>query len=331
MSSGQRVRLARLGRAWSKSRVVAQLRACARSSPPLSLRDIRTKRQSLYQAARAYFGSLDKAFSAAGIDDAPLRMLTRWSKQLVTSKILERRERRLPLNPNSLEGARDNELLRQARKRFGSWAAALEAAGLESTAVYRRRRWTREGILAAIRRRAQEGKPLKSTCVQADDPPLYAAAQARLGGWRKAVAAAGLAYTVEPTPLKWTPHEILRVIRERDRRRRSLKASDIQRTIPGLYAAAVRRHGSWSAACGAAGVRLVVVKRPDWTIATLTDALAAFARRHEGLPISSLRSKDSSLLSAVYTRLGSIAEARRRVARHLGGRPHASAPAIDLP
>lgn len=316
MSAGQSRRYARLGRAWSRARVLSELRASARASRPPLLNAIRSKHAPLCHAARVRFGSLEKAFEAAGIDYDAARIATRWSRDLVVTRILQRKRRRLPLNPDSLERCRDNELLRQARKLFGGWAAALTAAGVVPADVYRRRRWTDQEVLDQIRQRADAGRPLVSTRVAADDPPLYAAAQLRFRGWRDAVRSAGLNYEAPWKPTKWTDARILRTIRGLGTHGRSLKASDIKVRLPGLYAATGKRFGSWADVCAAAGVRHTVIKRPDWTQQSLAVALAEFALPRGGLSIRDLRVEDPSLLSAVYAHLGTIQQARRLLSTH---------------
>jgi hypothetical protein len=75
--------------------------------------------------------------------------------------------------------------------RFGSWNAALEAAGLEPR---RRPRFTDEELIAALRALAAElGRPPRSYEMQARrDLPSPGAYQRRFGSWNQALEAAGL-------------------------------------------------------------------------------------------------------------------------------------------
>ena len=59
-----------------------------------------------------------------------------------------------------------NPLIATARRRFGNWGAAVERAGIDYSAIRRRRRWTRELVLAGNpaashvgSRPAQRGNP----------------------------------------------------------------------------------------------------------------------------------------------------------------------------
>jgi hypothetical protein len=71
-------------------------------------------------------------------------------------------------------------------RRFGTFPAALAAAGLPLND--RQARWTRESVIAEIRRRSVDGVAPSSN----DDIALQRAAFYHFGNWRKAVEAAGL-------------------------------------------------------------------------------------------------------------------------------------------
>ena len=81
-----------------------------------------------------------------------------------------------------------------ARRRFGSWANALQAAGITPVRKVRRR-WDRQKVIEAIRQYAGEGLPLQR--VYKTDPGLSAAARSFFGSWFNAVVAADL---VSATP-----------------------------------------------------------------------------------------------------------------------------------
>jgi hypothetical protein len=84
-----------------------------------------------------------------------------------------------------------NPLIATARRRFGNWGAAVERAGIDYSAIRRRRRWTRELILQEIRQLRTDGTDLRSGEVRHHHPALFAAAcKARFfGSWTKALQA----------------------------------------------------------------------------------------------------------------------------------------------
>ncbi|WP_217923746.1 homing endonuclease associated repeat-containing protein [Miltoncostaea oceani] len=81
---------------------------------------------------------------------------------------------------------------------FGTWLEGIRAAGLEPVAAGRRRRWTRETIIAALKgHQAEHGRPPRSAewSHAAADPtsrPQIAAVRATFGSWGAALEAAGL-------------------------------------------------------------------------------------------------------------------------------------------
>jgi len=87
------------------------------------------------------------------------------------------------LKRNSITGA--------ARRLFGSWDAALRAAGLDPNVIrFSREPWTHEGVLQEIRRKARAGEPLNAK----DVSPYSLRRRGRIffGSWDAALAAAGL-------------------------------------------------------------------------------------------------------------------------------------------
>jgi hypothetical protein len=106
---------------------------------------------------------------------------------------------------------------------FGSWNAALAAAGIDSKSsqaetlisnlgdlgentnqretpetgvgidVHRRgRQWSEREILQAVIQRSQSKKPVNATAVLADQGALYRAATKLYGSWKNTLVAAGL-------------------------------------------------------------------------------------------------------------------------------------------
>ena len=71
-----------------------------------------------------------------------------------------------------------------------------------------RRKWTKERVIEAIRAWHKSGRRLSK--VWREDPPLYAAASVHLGGWCKALEAAGFPCTER----RWSPEGVTKAIRE---------------------------------------------------------------------------------------------------------------------
>jgi hypothetical protein len=107
-------------RCLSRAEVLRRLRVLVESGEPV----LATEHPQLRQAASNHFGSWKEALAAAGADP---KNGWKWTTQTVAAAIRRDIEQRLPVN--SLAMVRRNEGLYAAgRRRFGSWAAAVEAA-----------------------------------------------------------------------------------------------------------------------------------------------------------------------------------------------------------
>jgi hypothetical protein len=185
---------------WTPEEVLAEIQALYRQGADLRPSAVAKHHQTLLVAARKRFGTWAKAVKAAGIDyEAYLRRQHQeWveaDKRYIIEEIRRLyREGRI----DELSGAWRHHLtlFRKARHRFGSWKAAIEAAGLNYEAIVSRRKWTKESILREIQRLYAEGKDLSVTAMQRNYPNLLAIAQSPyyFGSWQAAIEAAGLDY-----------------------------------------------------------------------------------------------------------------------------------------
>ncbi len=111
-----------------------------------------------------------------------------WSREEVVIEIRRRHESGLGLSSES-PGAR--AVAHQAARFFGSWTAAVAAAGFPVAPP--RRRWTAAAVKSALRARQASGRSLVRKVVLGEDSSLARAAIKRWGPWRRALAAAGVA------------------------------------------------------------------------------------------------------------------------------------------
>lgn len=81
----------------------------------------------------------------------------RWSKALVIAALQERKAAGKALNYQAVV-VDDERLAGAARRRFGSWDAALVAAGLDPADIRKCRTWTPDTVVAAIRTRHKQGQ-----------------------------------------------------------------------------------------------------------------------------------------------------------------------------
>jgi hypothetical protein len=160
----------------------------------------------------------------------------------------------MPLN----SGANRRDWLYSAACRcFGSWGAAVEAAGFGYYEV-KMAGLTKADLLRRIQRIAADGKPLR-----AGQHRLESTAARRLfGTWKAALLAAGCG---APAPYKWTPEAFIQQILGDRRQGLLVNAWAVIQRQPGLYQAGRRRFGSWAKALAAVDAATRTDKRRSRT------------------------------------------------------------------
>jgi hypothetical protein len=224
---------------WNKEKVVERLQRLTKDKvPEWKIRRIDPKVAS---AALRHFGSLRKAMLAAGFE-APK---PGWSVEQVIEEI---RTRSSNDEQASLRGFGERQLAEAATRLFGSWAEAVEAAGLIDRIPVKKppRRWKKEDILRDIR--AWHAKLGSLKHMEKMNKELVTVARLHFGSWILAIEAAGLCCN----HCKWTRENILDEIKRRRKLGESLSTYDHSNV--NLAAAARRYFGSWAAALLAAGV-----------------------------------------------------------------------------
>jgi hypothetical protein len=171
------------------------------------------------------------------------------------------------------------------RSRFGSWAAALRAAGYRSR--WRGHTHTQDELITALRREADRlGRPptQREWATGSQHRPNASTVARAFGSWAAGLRAAGL----EPPPAgRWNDGEIVEALREwAARHHRPPLSSDWRHATPDHPSAALarRRFGSWRAALDAAGL---APPPTEWTRERVLDAIRTHIDRHGRPPLSS--------------------------------------------
>ena len=166
---------------WSAERVISEVRQWRDQGQPLYANHIRKNFQELLAAAIRYYGSWQKALEAADIPYNEVRKYRRWSKDSIIREIQQLHSLGVDLSFRSMALSQHNAMVYAAirPKYFGSWRAALEAAGLVSEEIYRYRSWEQGEILDEIRRLKAEGVDLSSKAMDETSNRLIATARRR--------------------------------------------------------------------------------------------------------------------------------------------------------
>ena len=141
-------------------------------------------------------------------------------------------------------------LLRAAERVFGSWAAAVEAAGFDYSEIRRYKVWTRERVLERIRMWHEKGADLSWRNVSLELDPSLAAATLhahRFTSWAEALTAAGLEPTDVARYRRWTLLMILQELQRLVEEQVPLDQETLTRLAPDLRAAIYRVEGGLEA------------------------------------------------------------------------------------
>lgn len=166
------------------------------------------------------------------------------------------------------------------RLHFGSIRAARDAIGVKKPKQVKV--WTRERVLAALRRLHRRGVMISTTRLRSERG-LLGAIRNHVGTVREARALAGIPDPGLPPrrapPTQWDDLEVVLTILQRARTGQSLASS---RVPPTLYTAARTYWGSWRRALEASGldydeIRLV---RPAWTKGEVIASLRKLRKEH---------------------------------------------------
>jgi hypothetical protein len=172
--------------AWSKTELRAELRRLAKGHPRWTSQQLRSS--PIAPSVERAFGSIEAGLRSAGVRDWPRRLvLPRPDPREVIQSLRARHADGAPMNSDAVASS-DKRLSEAARLHFGTWDAALQAAGLPSARKIGRRR-SREQVIAELLERFDAGADLASTAVSKDSPGLYHAARRRFGSYAAAMRA----------------------------------------------------------------------------------------------------------------------------------------------
>lgn len=248
----------RVHRKWTPTLLTKAISHFRSRDLPLNAASVRAHDYGLLQASVARWGTWGRALQAAGVDPGAARVHRLWTDAAITAATRK---------PGRVAGYReiralDSGLLDAALRHFGSWRAAVEAAGLDYPGRNRPRKWPRERVLEEIRKRSRKGLSIRNTEIQKECRGLGAAGEREFGTWPRAVLEAGISYPKREGGWKWPRERILREIRDRASRRVEVTDRAMKRAAGGLWWAGRREFGSWRAAVEAAGVSYPTPQRP---------------------------------------------------------------------
>ena len=296
---------------WDREKIIAALLDRRSNGLPLNAGALNRSCSGLYRAAVDRFGSYDAALVAAGIEPAAVRLTSRWDPARVVAAIRARQDAGLKLNRHAvnLEEAR---LAVAADRCFGSWGAALQAAGINPEAVSRAQRWDKARIVSGLRECLASGMALNAETLCKSNRPLYRAAASHFASYSAALRAAGVDPEAVRRKRHWSRPSIIKALRERRAAGLALNAQAVSTTDQGLYQAAHAYFESYDAALRAAGIDSAQVRKAvAWDKAKISAALRE--RMNEGLEMNyrAICASNPALGVAIHRHFGSHDNALR--------------------
>lgn len=163
--------------------IAGELRKLMREFPNMKMAEFGAR--NVAEALKRRHGSLQAGLRALGIEGWPRqRNFPLPSREEVVAAIQERHRRGDSMNVASAMG-NERRLVKAAYKRFGTWRAAMRAAGLhgEISDVD----WDRARVRAELNGRSLRGEPVDERAIRQDDPALWRGIVDRYGGFADAL------------------------------------------------------------------------------------------------------------------------------------------------
>ncbi|MEZ4749046.1 MAG: hypothetical protein R3B54_00045 [Bdellovibrionota bacterium] len=203
--------------------------------------------RALRMAAQRYYGGWPQALEAAGVDPKSVRKSAQWTRELVVEAIKTLEPEELHPDLLRLEGSTElRERLRQVTgflnagvdlhqagvHHFGSWEAALWAAGIDPSTVNKRVNWEPNSLVSFAKYLVANRLPLGPAAILATDKPeIKAELVARFGekatlarfvqaasvifkGWANYLKAAGIDESEVRLLSRWDGQAVVRAIQD---------------------------------------------------------------------------------------------------------------------
>ena len=214
-----------------------------------------------------------------------------WTPESVLAALAARLDSGALLNYQAVV-REDEALTGAARRLFGSWDAAITAAGLDPQKIKRpspieRERWDRSRVLVEIQQRRETGLSLSAHDVQVEHAKLYGAAVHYFGSWKAAVEALGEDYEGIRKNREWSKEQIVDLLRSAYKAGADLSDHTLDALNSPLYGAIQSQFGSLREALQSADIPYDQVRRTrEWT----ESEVRRYAKRavNEGVSLSAL-------------------------------------------
>jgi hypothetical protein len=308
-------------RKWTAETVIAGLKEFYASAETLShtrLPSLEEANPPLIGGARRVFGSLKAAMKAAGLPYPP-NPQSPWNEKTILKALRRMHSEGQDLSLAAVKDRHNGSLLGPAMHRFGSWRKAVEAAGIEYSAVKRQQEWTRDSVLQALLQRRDAGEKMGGGAIQKQDIPLWAAAKRYFGHYQDALKAAGIPVAQSAPEWSWSVPQLKRALRDLHKAGVDLSSGRIRNTHKELFCAARIRLGSWRKAVESIGLDYQSIRRAnEWSHQAIIDKLRELHSAGADLRPTVIQKEHIPLSGAVQRYFGTLS-----LALEAAGLPHA--------
>ena len=234
---------------WDRKRVVRELKDLRKQKHGLWKRALRRTQPYLERAAKKHFGSYERAAKASGIPACLLQPppYRSWSPDRVTLELRELYQRGPQLLKPARIGIDNPKLVRACRRRFGTYAKALGAAGIPYSRVARTTKppLAKDQIVKMLARMFDHGVDLRYSAMYKKNARLVDAARGRFGSYGQAVEAAGIDYPPAPQLRHWTARNVLAAMRKLHHQGKDLRFRQFRSQHLPLFEAARHYFGTY--------------------------------------------------------------------------------------
>ncbi|MFH1539838.1 MAG: hypothetical protein ABIH66_12870 [bacterium] len=124
---------------WNHAEVIKRLRQLNGRGESLNTLNLEHNHPRLWNAARRFFGTIEKSIEAAGYRYSDIRKRDEWSEEKIVEEIRSLHDSKIDLSQVSVAEV-NSKLLAAGQKFFGSWSRAVEGAGIDYQKVRKRHR-----------------------------------------------------------------------------------------------------------------------------------------------------------------------------------------------
>ena len=290
----------------SKGEMLQELKQLARKHPEMSTFSIRFFHPPLCGQIMNAFGQLGVAFRAAGLD---ARVHHKWTKEEVAERIVDRARRDQSISAKDVLDT-DHNLWAAGMRQFGSWGAAVEAAGFDYAAVLKRHDFTDEELAAEAKAWVKRHGPLEWVALDKTHPNLPDVIRKRFGSLEEAARQWGLPF--QRRCEQWSKERVFEYIRERESTGKSLQTKRVCAEHAQLHWAARKLFGTWAKALREGGIDPAKHGVHDrLTKDEVKRALREWHKTHGELTHKKLARTDYLLSRRVNHRFGSLKNAAK--------------------